>query len=254
MSNLDSLASRAGQLAAKVDFWNSAVVWALSITAIAAIAIVVSQRLAFVRAKKLSDVQESITKIKDASAEQANLKLRTDLETETAKVTGLQTDATNAKVAQQRVEIDLAKQQERAAKAEKDLAQLRQTIQPRHLVSDQESTIIGALSGEPNGPVAILTVLGDGEALDFANEIDRVFKAAGWTVTGGGVSQAVFSGSAPIGFGIVVRNALSAPPYAARIQRAFFSIGIPLGGAENAKLPETTVEIVVGRKPNLPSN
>src|SRR5580693_3596040 len=106
MSELESLVLRASQLASKVDFWNSAVLWFLFITALAAGAIVVSQRLAFVRAKQLSEVQDDITRIKEASAkdradnlDQANLKLRTDLEKATGEVAGLQKEAANAKAA-----------------------------------------------------------------------------------------------------------------------------------------------------------
>src|SRR5713226_3724729 len=43
MSELESLSSRAAELSSKADFWNTAVLWALAITALAAVAIVVSQ-------------------------------------------------------------------------------------------------------------------------------------------------------------------------------------------------------------------
>jgi hypothetical protein len=79
-------------------------------------------------------------------------------------------------------------------------------------------------------------------------EIDQVLRAAGWTVTG--ISSELNFGRSPMGFGIMVRNAMTAPPYAIRLQRAFFAIGIPMGGAENHALLEGQVEIVVGRKPN----
>jgi hypothetical protein len=95
--------------------------------------------------------------------------------------------------------------------------------------------------------------MGDGEGYAFANDIDTVLKASGWTVEGGGVSQAAYAGGNPIGLGIIVRNAVTAPPYAARIQRAFFSIGVPFGGIEDPKRPEGTVEIIVGNKPTPPN-
>jgi len=79
MSELESLTSHATELSSKVDFWNNAVLWALLVTALAASAIVVSQRLAFLRAKELSEVQDRIARIKESSVEQANIKLRTDL-------------------------------------------------------------------------------------------------------------------------------------------------------------------------------
>src|SRR5437868_788741 len=66
MSELDTLTARAAELSSKADFWNNAVLWALLVTALAAAAIVVSQRLAFLRAKDLSGVQGNITRIKEA--------------------------------------------------------------------------------------------------------------------------------------------------------------------------------------------
>ena len=43
MNELETLTARAGELSSKLNFWNSAVLWALFITALAAAAIVVSQ-------------------------------------------------------------------------------------------------------------------------------------------------------------------------------------------------------------------
>ena len=255
MSELESLASRASQLASKVDFWNSAVLWSLLITALAAGAIVVSQRLAFVRAKQLSEVQDDITRIKEASGkdrannlDQANLKLRTDLEKEIGKVAGLQTDAANAKAAQQRVETDLAKQQEKTANAERSLLQLQRRIEPRRISAEQRLRLIGILTPGPKGKVSIDCVLGDGEGQTFANDVDEVLKASGWETDG--VNQVVYSGGNPVGFGIIVRSAIIAPPYAAHLQQAFFSIGLPMGGIENPKLADGKVQILVGNKPN----
>jgi hypothetical protein len=255
MSELESLALRASQLASKVDFWNSAVLWFLFVTALAAGAIVVSQRLAFVRAKQLSEVQENIAKIKEASAkeradniDQANLKLRTDLETATGEVAGLQKEASNAKAAQQKVETDLAKQQEKTANAEQSLLQLQRRIEPRRISAEQRQRLIEILKTGPKGKVNIACVLGDGEGTTFANDVDEVLKASGWEP--GGVNQALYGGGNPTGFGIMVRNAQTVPPYALHLQQAFFSIGIPMGGVENPKLEEGTVQILIGNKPN----
>jgi hypothetical protein len=194
-----------------------------------------------------ADAKARIEEAKSATAkiEQDNIRLRSDL-------AGLQTDAANAKTAQQKVETDLAKQQERAAKAEKDLATLRERMQPRHLTSGQQAALIKLLAGEPKGPVEIICVMGDGEGHKFAMEIDSVFKAAGWTVLGGGVSQGVFTGN-PIGLWIVVRNAITTPPYSIRLQEIFSSVGLPLSGEERVDRPEGSVRILVGHKPN-PSN
>jgi hypothetical protein len=200
-------------------------------------------------AKSAAATADERTKI----LERDNLTLRKDLSSEIGKVAGLQKDAADAKAAQQKVEIELARQREQTAKAEKSLADLRERIKPRRLDDNQRAALVRLLSGPPQGTIDIVCVMGDGEGYAFATDIDSSIKAAGWIVSGGGVSQAAYSGGNPIGFGIIVRNAITAPPYAVRIQRAFFSIGIPLNGAEDPKLPEGTVQIIVGNKPNPPN-
>lgn len=182
--------------------------------------------------------------------EKDNLTLRSDLNTQVGQVAGLQTDAANAKAAQQQVEIELEKQRTIAAIAEKDLAALKATVTPRRLTPEQVENLAKSLSGEPKGVVSIMCVMGDGEGNAFATQIVTVLKSAGWTMTGGGVTQAAFGGGDPTGFGIIVRSAITAPPYAGRLQRAFFSVGIPLAGAEIPSLAEGTVQIVVGHKPS----
>jgi len=160
----------------------------------------------------------------------------------------LETDAVNAKAAQQRVETELAKQRESTAKAERSLLELQRHMQPRRISAEQRARLLAILTHGPKGKVSINCVLGDGEGHTFANEIDAVLKASGWETTG--VNQGVYSGGNPVGFGIIVRSGIGAPPYAVVLQRAFFSIGIPMDGAENPQLAEGDVQILVGNKPN----
>jgi hypothetical protein len=79
MSELESLTSRAAELSTKVDFWNNAVLVALFLTALAAAAIVVAQRKAFVRANELSTVQGSISQIKETADQTEQERVRTEL-------------------------------------------------------------------------------------------------------------------------------------------------------------------------------
>jgi hypothetical protein len=192
------------------------------------------------------------------SLERDNLVLRSQvatLETSAAEanknVAGLQKAASDAKAAQQRVETDLAKQQERAAKAENDLAQLKVAVQPRRLSPLQQQTLISLLSSGPKGEVALTCVMGDGEGYAFAIDVDHVLKAAGWTVEGGGVTQAAFSGGNPVGFGLLVHTAITAPKFATHLQQAFFSLGVPLAGLEVASVAEGKVQIIIGNKPPI---
>jgi hypothetical protein len=183
--------------------------------------------------------------------ESDNLKLSSDLETEKGKVAGLQTDAANAKAAQQRVEIDLAKQRERTAKAELELKELR----PRKLSESQQKELAAALLKIPKIPLVIQCVLGDNDGCPFAEQIKQVFVSCGWNVDGS-VIQAAFDGN-PTGIFLHVPkvdpnaapNLNDVPPSAISVQEAFFSIGVPLGAGFVAHVPAGSIEILVGRKP-----
>jgi len=157
MPELESLMSRASDLTSKVDFWNSAVLWALLITALAASALVVSQRLAFVRAKQLADVQDKINNIKEA----------------------------NAKLVQERVETELAMQQQRAATAERSLLELQERVKLRHLSAEQRKKLIDflntpAAAAVAKGPIRVQSLLLDETAQPLALDIKEALAAAGW--------------------------------------------------------------------------
>ena len=79
-------------------------------------------------------------------------------------------------VAQQRA---AAEQRERAAKAERELVELRQRISPRRLSKDQLALINVALQKVPPVTVRIMTI-GDAEARGFAEEITRALNDSGW--------------------------------------------------------------------------
>lgn len=186
--------------------------------------------------------------------EKSNLTLRgqvAGLETKAASaqkdVAALQKNVLDAKASQQQVEIELSKQQERTAIAERGLSDLKLALRPRRLSEIQQRQLILLLSGTPKGPVSISCVIGDGEGQAFAMDIYRALRAAGWTIDGDGVTQAAYTGD-PVGLGLLVHSAATAPAYAIRLQRAFFSIGIPLEGAQVSNIPEGKVSIVVGHK------
>jgi hypothetical protein len=147
-----------------------------------------------------------------------------------------------------KLELEASQQRERAAKAEHDLLELQQRIKPRRFTAEQSRLLIDALKRSPaKGLVELDCVLGDVEGRAFAIQIDEILKAASWPSTG--VNQAAFSGRNPIGFGTVVHAAVTAPPYALALQEAFESVGLPLDGAEDAKLAEGTLRILIGNKP-----
>src|ERR1700688_4425761 len=66
MASIEELTTTVKTLGAAVDRWNSAMTAALVIAALAAIAVVVTTRLALVRARELGDKQTELIKAKDA--------------------------------------------------------------------------------------------------------------------------------------------------------------------------------------------
>jgi hypothetical protein len=166
MSDLESLVSRAATLSGKVDFWNSMVLWALFITAIAAGAIVLCQRMATVRAKQLSGVQDEIVRIKDSN----NLRLSGDLETQKGLVAKLQFDA--------------AKQRERAANAERAFLELKRKTEPRRVSHEQATKFLSEFRLPKATPTSIYVfpIATAPDATDFAKDLVSLLHDAGFQV------------------------------------------------------------------------
>lgn len=87
--------------------------------------------------------------------------------------------AASANERAQRVALDLAQQQERAAKAEADLIDLKQRVKSRHLTAGQRQQLMQMLQQKPKASLYIVWE-GDEETHDFALEISSAVKEAGW--------------------------------------------------------------------------
>jgi hypothetical protein len=183
-------------------------------------------------------VQEAISKDGDARIEEAklsvkklendNLKLSNDLEIEKGKVAVLQADALNARTAQQ--------------KAESSLLKLQQRMQLRTLSAKQRTGLQEVLSKNPNKNIKISCVLGDTEGCPFAREIAATFVASGWTLWGD-------VGQSPFDLVGIFIHFPDLTPEATTVQEAFSSIEMPLTRTATWTLPQSTLEILVGRNP-----
>jgi hypothetical protein len=148
-------------------------------------------------------IQLATTGERAAHAETGNIQLRKDLETETGKVATLQKNASDAKASQQRVEIELSKQQERAANAEKELLELRERTNPRRLTVEGQKTLAAKLRAFAGQKINVVTYGGDEEIVGIAKDIMAVLSSpdgAQWSITR-------ISGVAPIGIvgGILIQ-------------------------------------------------
>jgi hypothetical protein len=157
---MQSLALRVQRLNQDVDFWNTAMIWALIFAAIAAIAVVVTTRIALVRAKQLTDAQELLASAKE-------LEVKADLTDKEFKIAGLNKEAEALR------QSNLALQTR--------LTDLHKQTEARHLTSDQKSHLTNLLSSPPNTQgIAIVSPIADGEAADFVDDFNSAFKGAHW--------------------------------------------------------------------------
>jgi hypothetical protein len=113
------------------------------------------------RKDELADADELEKMNRIAEIEHSNLNLR-------SQIAGLETNA--------------ATQQERAAKAEKELLELQERIKDRHLTREQKTTLVRELSNSAKGQLEVRCPIGNPEARNFALELLEVFRASGWTV------------------------------------------------------------------------
>ena len=150
----------------------------------------------------------------------------------------------NRQVAETR--LDLERQRERAANAERQLLELQQRVAWRRFTPEQREALSKSLTAaEPKGLVHVANLLGDGEANAFAAEIEGVLRTAGWQTAP--LGQVMFAPEGPIGLWLHIQPGGQPPAYAVSLQQAFEAAGIELPRREmDSPRPVT---IVVGTKP-----
>lgn len=147
-------------------------------------------------------------------------------------------------------ELDIAKAaaaeaNERAAKAELELAKYRA---PRTLTPEQHRTLVELLTLAPKGRVIVKPNFVDMEATGFANQISQVFTEAGFTGVGDAPLEILSINRA--GVILAVRDANAPPPHTLPILSAFKEAGISVESGPADWVPDVdTVVIMIGRKP-----
>jgi hypothetical protein len=162
-------------------------------------------------------------------------------------LTEAKTALSEAKAEQQKVETELNTQKARAAEAEIQLIRLKERLKWRTISADQRAMLLQELAKGPKGPVSIEYPADDPEALQFATQVEDVFRDSGWPPIEGGQRKAML-GDSNLGQGIIVHTLKTAPIYAARIQKAFQDAGIPFWGLASERRAETEVVVSIGHK------
>lgn len=197
--------------------------------------------------------------------EKANLTLRgqvatletqaVDAQTQLAQQKGrtaiLEKDAADAKAAQQRVEANLATQQERANRAEKNFLELREQVTIRHLTAEQQIALIERIK-----PLAkewtfqVSCAAENPEACAFADEIRNIGREAGFGMWS--VAKMFPIGNTPpfVGVTITQKEHGALNPLAQIFFESFTQAKLKQTKAQdNGKLEPRHVEILVGSKP-----
>lgn len=104
MSDIQALTERAHALGEKVDFWNNWMIWALIAAAVAAAIVVITTRMAIVRAGELAEMQEQIIAFVNKQAADANARAGV-LEKDAAS---LKKDAEDERLARVNIEAAVA--------------------------------------------------------------------------------------------------------------------------------------------------
>jgi len=156
MSEIQSLTTEVNNLTASVNWWNTAIIVMMFVAALAAIGLVITQRIAFNKAERLSNAQTQLGIAKDKQLV-LDLKEKDDL---IAKA--------NARGEEAKLE---------AAKLELKIIELKT---PRRLTSAHNEKIITSLGKFP-GTHFELSHSGH-ESLIFALDIESALSKAGWNV------------------------------------------------------------------------
>lgn len=228
--DIQALASRMQSLNQSVEWWNAAIIWALIFAAFAAIAVVVTTRIALMRAKQLADTQAELIQAKDNQ-------LASDLKDKDLKIAEAGEKA--------------AKATERAAQAELELAKFKQ---PRTLTQEQQERIVFKLKAFPSQRFAAY-VFSDQEAIDLANTIGHILDRAQWVVQRpdsdiaiGKLGMSVLTG---VWVEIAPSRAEKLRAAAERLSSALSAEGIlckTVEALQREKSPDT-IHIVIGKKP-----
>jgi hypothetical protein len=179
-------------------------------------------------------------------------------------VAGLQKAAADAMAAQQRVETDLAKQQERAATAEKELLELQERIKPRRLTDKQSTDFVNELKTLPNSAINLGYTAGGGdECFNFLKQLMPLFREAQWKTPEDTRSVTNHLDIQVIGVGILVpgppgtdpakrlpqKSFIQLTPTLITLRSAFKGVGIDVQFISWYPREDNIPELVIGSKP-----
>ena len=181
MSEIQSLTLRMESLNQSVERWNTAMIWSLAFVAIAAIAVVVTTRIALARAKELATVQEGLGQAKERQ-------LTLDLGDKDVKIADALKGAATANERSKILEHDNLILRNDTERLKSENLKVQSAVQPRRI-------IMGARDGDKEtrqtrfkevakyaGTSVLVQSVPDFEAQTLAFDIRVALKNSGWTI------------------------------------------------------------------------
>ena len=188
MPDIQTLTSAVQSLETSASRWNKGALWLIAATAIVASLYFIVSWVASRKATALQKAQTALIQAKDSQLA-SDLRDKDEtarrIEREAAqKIADTYKEAkrieTDANKQIEETKLDVAKQQERVAKAKKELLEIQERMKPRHLTLEQRTELLRLLRAGPAGPVAVWFTSSNPEARDFALELRAVLIEAGW--------------------------------------------------------------------------
>ena len=165
-----------------------------------------------------------------AAAESADAKARIIEAEATIRVADARMAEANLKLAEA---INRSKELEAAAaRAERELLEVKERIKHRGLTPQQRLAFIDALRKGPRGPVDVLCASGDGEAEGFARELLVALRATAWPVDEN-VRIGFFAG---LGVHLILEDTKQPPPFAVALQAALRAADVEAPASVNPSL------------------
>ena len=134
-----------------------------------------------------------------------------------------------------------------AHNAQTEVEKMKEAALPRHLTEKEKVDMAAFLAGKPKGKFTIKANTNAKDARAYADEITAFFNSdkIGWTVK---VDNAIIMGTDLVGLWVSVKNADTAPEFAAILQQALKAAHLSAGGRLDEALAVDEVWLSVGFK------
>ncbi|MBX3335695.1 MAG: hypothetical protein KF876_16310 [Nitrospira sp.] len=134
----------------------------------------------------------------------------------------------------------------RALKAEKNLTEIKERIQPRRISDEQRAHLLEILTRSAKGPVRINVSLVDQEAHFYGGQLKEILKTSGWQDVH--LSYSIRTG-VPVGLFLLIQDWDRPPAFAADLRKALDANGILFMAKSDSKIPGDMLGVLVGMKP-----